>query len=146
MTLPPKSFWPDVARRSRIRILPSASPASKLPLVMWHGIGQSSKTWETTPDGREGFQTSSCVAVFLSTWSTNRDAAGRAAARCQGRSRQNQTKRIGSDLSPRHLARFLSGRAILTRSGSFEPILPPNHAGHRSARSRFEFRSCHCAL
>jgi quercetin dioxygenase-like cupin family protein/pimeloyl-ACP methyl ester carboxylesterase len=30
--------------------------ARKLPLVFWHGIGQSSKTWETTPDGREGFQ------------------------------------------------------------------------------------------
>jgi hypothetical protein len=29
----------------------------KYPLVMWHGIGQFSKTWETTPDGREGFQT-----------------------------------------------------------------------------------------
>jgi hypothetical protein len=28
-----------------------------LPLVFWHGAGQSSKTWETTPDGREGFQT-----------------------------------------------------------------------------------------
>jgi len=28
----------------------------KLPLVFWHGHGQSSKTWETTPDGREGFQ------------------------------------------------------------------------------------------
>ena len=23
---------------------------------MWHGAGQSRKTWETTPDGREGFQ------------------------------------------------------------------------------------------
>lgn len=29
----------------------------QLPLVMWHGHGQSAKTWETTPDGREGFQT-----------------------------------------------------------------------------------------
>jgi hypothetical protein len=28
----------------------------KLPLVFWHGHGQSGKTWETTPDGREGFQ------------------------------------------------------------------------------------------
>jgi hypothetical protein len=28
----------------------------KYPLVMWHGIGQFSKTWETTPDGREGYQ------------------------------------------------------------------------------------------
>ena len=30
--------------------------ARKLPLVFWHGFGQFSKTWETTPDGREGFQ------------------------------------------------------------------------------------------
>lgn len=30
--------------------------AHKYPLVMWHGMGQFSKTWETTPDGREGFQ------------------------------------------------------------------------------------------
>ena len=30
--------------------------ARKLPLVFWHGYGQFSKTWESTPDGREGFQ------------------------------------------------------------------------------------------
>ncbi|WP_437918700.1 alpha/beta hydrolase [Sphingobacterium sp. LRF_L2] len=30
--------------------------AKKLPLVFLHGAGQSKKTWETTPDGREGFQ------------------------------------------------------------------------------------------
>ena len=30
--------------------------ARKLPLIFWHGAGQFSKTWETTPDGREGFQ------------------------------------------------------------------------------------------
>lgn len=30
--------------------------ARQLPMVMWHGFGQFSKTWETTPDGREGFQ------------------------------------------------------------------------------------------
>jgi hypothetical protein len=30
--------------------------ARQLPLVMWHGIGQFSKTWKTTPDGREGYQ------------------------------------------------------------------------------------------
>lgn len=29
--------------------------ARKLPLVFWHGIGQFSKTWTTTPDGRDGF-------------------------------------------------------------------------------------------
>jgi pimeloyl-ACP methyl ester carboxylesterase len=30
--------------------------ARKLPLMFLHGAGQFSKTWETTPDGREGFQ------------------------------------------------------------------------------------------
>ena len=30
--------------------------ARKLPLVFWHGHGEFTKTWETTPDGREGFQ------------------------------------------------------------------------------------------
>ncbi|WP_244437226.1 alpha/beta hydrolase [Bacteroides reticulotermitis] len=30
--------------------------ARPLPLVFLHGAGQSSKTWETTADGREGFQ------------------------------------------------------------------------------------------
>lgn len=32
-------------------------PGSRdLPLVFWHGFGQSSRTWGTTPDGREGYQ------------------------------------------------------------------------------------------
>ena len=30
--------------------------ARRYPLVFAHGVGQFSKTWETTPDGREGFQ------------------------------------------------------------------------------------------
>lgn len=30
--------------------------ARQYPLVFLHGAGQSKKTWETTPDGREGFQ------------------------------------------------------------------------------------------
>jgi hypothetical protein len=30
--------------------------ARPLPMVMWHGGGQFSKTWETTPDGRDGYQ------------------------------------------------------------------------------------------
>ena len=30
--------------------------ARQLPLVMWHGGGQFSKTYETTPDGRDGYQ------------------------------------------------------------------------------------------
>ena len=34
--------------------------ARKLPLVMWHGNEGTGETWETTPDGREGFQ-----SIFL---------------------------------------------------------------------------------
>lgn len=30
--------------------------ARKYPIVMWHGAGQSARTWESTADGREGFQ------------------------------------------------------------------------------------------
>lgn len=30
--------------------------ARKYPLIFAHGVGQFSKTWEITPDGREGFQ------------------------------------------------------------------------------------------
>lgn len=40
--------------------------AHKNALVFLHGYGQSGKTWETTPDGRDGFQN-----IFLSQgWST----------------------------------------------------------------------------
>ena len=31
--------------------------ARPLPLILWHGAYQSGRSWETTPDGREGFQT-----------------------------------------------------------------------------------------
>lgn len=34
--------------------------ANEFPLVFWHGYGQSMRTWQTTPDGREGFQ-----SIFL---------------------------------------------------------------------------------
>lgn len=29
--------------------------ARSYPIVMWHGLNQFSKTWESTPDGRDGF-------------------------------------------------------------------------------------------
>ncbi|MEZ2415543.1 alpha/beta fold hydrolase [Muriicola sp. E247] len=49
----------------------------KYPLVMWHGFGQSAKTWETTPDGREGYQN-----IFLrrdfSTYIIDQPRRGRA--------------------------------------------------------------------
>lgn len=49
--------------------------ARKYPLVFAHGVGQFSKTWETTPDGREGFQN-----IFLrkgfSTYLVDQSLAG----------------------------------------------------------------------
>ena len=56
--------------------------ARPLPLVMWHGYGQSAKTWETTPDGREGFQN-----IFLrrnySVYLVDQPRRGRAARSTQ---------------------------------------------------------------
>lgn len=39
--------------------------ARKYPLVMWHGIGQFSKTWETTADGEKGIRIFFFVETFL---------------------------------------------------------------------------------
>ena len=51
--------------------------ARKYPLVFAHGVGQFSKKWETTPDGREGFQN-----IFLrrsfSTYLVNQPRRGNA--------------------------------------------------------------------
>jgi pimeloyl-ACP methyl ester carboxylesterase len=49
----------------------------RLPIVMLHGAYQSGRSWETTPDGREGFQT-----IFLrrhfSTYVVDQPRRGRA--------------------------------------------------------------------
>lgn len=51
--------------------------AKTLPIVMLHGAFQSARSWETTPDGREGFQT-----IFLrrgfSTYLVDQPRRGRA--------------------------------------------------------------------
>lgn len=51
--------------------------ARKYPLVFLHGAGQSSKTWETTPDGREGFRNMFLRRGF-STYLIDRPRMGRA--------------------------------------------------------------------
>lgn len=51
--------------------------ANRLPLIFLHSAGQSGKTWESTPDGREGFGT-----IFLrrgfSTYLVDQPRRGRA--------------------------------------------------------------------
>ncbi len=51
--------------------------ARTYPLVMWHGGGQFSKTWETTPDGRDGFQ-NIFVRRGFSTYIIDQPRRGRA--------------------------------------------------------------------
>lgn len=45
------------AKQMYVQYTELAEPVSKYPLLMWHGGGLTGITWETTPDGREGFDT-----------------------------------------------------------------------------------------
>ena len=53
------------------------------PLVMWHGGGQMAKTWETTPDGRDGFQ-NIFIRRGFSTYILDQPNRGRAGRALQG--------------------------------------------------------------
>ena len=57
MTRPSASRY---TRPSNPRAVSGQFAPRKYPIVMWHGAGQFSKTWETTSDGRDGFQ-----SIFL---------------------------------------------------------------------------------
>jgi hypothetical protein len=50
----------------------------KLPLLMWHGGGLTGVTYETTPDGREGWLNCSSARAGTSTIRTQWSAAARA--------------------------------------------------------------------
>jgi hypothetical protein len=54
-----------------------------LPLVMWHGGGQMGKTWESTPDGREGYQ-NIFVRRGFSTYIIDQPRRGRAGKSTMG--------------------------------------------------------------
>ena len=77
--------------------------ARRLPLVMWHGGGQFSKTWETTPDGRDGFQ-NIFVRRGFTTYIFDQPHRGRA-----GRSTTNPTT----------LANFVPGPGATGEQGIF---------------------------
>lgn len=72
-----------------------------LGLVMLHGAGQFSKTWDTTPDGRDGYRNlflEKGYSVYLVD-QPRRAAAPRAAAPFPGKSAPRPTKASGSDSS-----------------------------------------------
>lgn len=45
-----------VAGQMYVQYVRLASPQSPHPLLCWHGGGMTGATWETTPDGRQGWQ------------------------------------------------------------------------------------------
>ena len=109
--------------------------ARRLPMVMWHGIGQFSKTWETTPDGREGYQT-----IFLrrgfGAYVVDQPRRGRA-GRSTGRRHDTSDARRAElvwHLQTRHLAGLLPRRAVLARSGGPQPVPPPDDTERRANR------------
>ena len=55
-----------------------AEPRSPVPLLMWHGGGMTGVAWETTPDGRPGWQMSFLRAGF-DTYVSDAVERGRAA-------------------------------------------------------------------
>lgn len=65
--------------------------ARRIPLVFLHGAGQSAKTWESTPDGREGFATLFLRRGF-STYLIDQPRRGRA-----GRSTADETVKATPD-------------------------------------------------
>lgn len=73
--------------------------ARKYPLVFLHGAGQSMRTWQTTPDGREGFRTFSCAAALASISSISRGAATPDAPPSRPPSRRSPTNSTGLDSS-----------------------------------------------
>ena len=100
--------------------------ARKLPLVFWHGHGQSAKTWETTPDGREGFQN-----IFLRrrfpVYLIDQPRRGNAARGTQPVQRITATPDEQIWFGMFRLGvwpNILSGRAVLARPGGAQPVLP----------------------
>jgi pimeloyl-ACP methyl ester carboxylesterase len=45
-----------IAGQMYVQYVHLAEPRATAPLLMWHGGGMSGATWETTPDGRPGWQ------------------------------------------------------------------------------------------
>ena len=120
--------------------------ARRFPLVLWHGHGQFSKTWETTPDGREGYQN-----IFLrrgfGVYVIDQPRRGDA-----GRSTLPITIRLcpmskcGSAFPPRHLAELFPRRAVLARPRDPEPVLPRDDAEYGPLRCGCDLGHSCCAV
>ena len=106
--------------------------ARKLPLVMWHGFGQFSKTWESTPDGREGFQNIFLRRQFATyvidqprRGTAGRGTVGGAVSATPDDQRWFNTFRVGI------MAGLLPRSTVLSLRRSVGSVFPPNDTGYR---------------
>jgi len=120
--------------------------ARNFPLVFWHGHGESGKTWETTPDGREGFQN-----IFLRrrfpVYLIDQPQRGRAS---------RGTQPITITASPDEQLWFGIFRlgawpdfyegVQFARPGGAQPVLPADGPQHRSGRRAGEYGCCFGAI
>ncbi len=122
--------------------------ARRYPLVMWHGGSQFSKTWESTPDNREGYQ-----SIFLRRGFDvhHRSASSRPVwARYDewhhlSRARSGRDRRTG-DLYPlqdRDLAELLPRRAVSIRRCVSGPVVAAANPRYgRDEQRRRDERDC----
>ena len=128
---------PDLSRRPCLRVLPDAGERrGSYRSCMWHGAGQFSKTWETTADGREGFQNIFLRRGFRDL--SDRPAAPRQRRAQHGRrapSSRRPTSSSGSTMFRVGLwPNYFDGVQFAEGPGDAQPVLPLDDAEHRAVR------------
>lgn len=116
-----------------------AAHSRTLPIVMWHGIGQSGKTYESTPDGREGYQ----ALLPRRDWSVyivDQPRRGRAgytnAKKIRSRNsydgeRSGRLERLPKrPLGGARQTHDLCRHAVPRLGSGRRPVFPPTDAGH----------------
>jgi hypothetical protein len=94
--------------------------ARNLPIVMWHGGGQFSKTWESTPDGRDGYEN-----IFLrrgfATYILDQPRRGRAGRGLEGTTIANAVPNESSIWGIFRLGRWPVFFPNVQFSGAYDP-------------------------
>ncbi len=121
--------------------------ARKYPLVFAHGVGQFSKTWETTPDGRAR------VSEYISSQRFLHLACRPASpGKCRTEygavtlepvfDEEEWFNRFRVGIYPD----YFEGVQFKSRPGSLKPVLPADDADHRTFGLRCLFRCLCCSF
>lgn len=106
--------------------------AKATPIVMLHGAFQSARSWETTSDGREGFQTLFLrrgFPVYLVDQPRRGRAGNSTVATTVEPTPYDQLLR---PVPPRQVAELLRQRAVRSQAPDAGSVLPLGHAQHRA--------------